>query len=225
MCFMTDRTDSLAAKLDKLRRADRQHAVFGASSHHYQLNNPVDGQTLDAVEASIGHSLPDDYREFITRVGDGGAGPFYGLLRLTDSDDQTADPSEMFPYSPDAPLLLDEIPQLSETVTQIERARDAEDDDVEEAAFDKYYAVLDQYYQQASRGIKFLAHEGCGMYDVLIVNGPQAGTVWFFDFCNDFGVVPINHPSTGAPMSFADWYEYWLDVSLADHHATPSWFA
>ena len=47
-----------------------------------QLNNPVSEPDVASFEQKHGISLPPDYREFITRVGNGGAGPFYGVFAL-----------------------------------------------------------------------------------------------------------------------------------------------
>jgi len=220
---MTERIDRLVAKLDALRQKDIQFAVFGASMHKYRLNPPVAPERLAAVEARIGQPLPADYREFITRIGDGGAGPFYGLLRLEDNQDQTVQDDVPFPYLPDAPLYLDDIPELDKAYDQRDAAYDAGDDVAEQAAWDALDSVVNGYYRQATSGIKFIADEGCAMFDVLVVNGPQAGTVWYFNFADQLGVLPIFRPGTRQPMSFADWYEYWLDLSLADPPATPTW--
>ena len=221
---MTDRVDRIAAKLAALRQMDANRDVFGAESHQYRLNPPVTSETLASVEAAIRQPLPSDYREFITRVGDGGAGPFYGLLALNDNDGQTVQQDKAFPYTPDCPMRLDDNPEWVELTERADAAFEGGDRDAAKVAADAQNALFETLVTRATNGIKFLAAEGCGMYDVLVVNGPQAGTVWFFDFCNDVGVLPINHPVTGQPMGFAGWYEYWLDVSLADLSAVPSWF-
>jgi hypothetical protein len=44
---------------------------FGAAQHRYQLLPPVERVDLE---------LPDDYREYVTRLSAGGVGPYYGLV-------------------------------------------------------------------------------------------------------------------------------------------------
>ena len=71
---------------------------------------------------------------------------------------------------------------------------------------------MDEEYQNAVKGITFLCHEGCGMFNVLILKGKESGNVWWFNFSDEVGVVPILHK--GRQISFFDWYEIWLDESL-----------
>jgi hypothetical protein len=53
---------------------DRSFARFGARRHRYAFRAPVDPAAIGDVR------IPDDYREHITTLGDGGAGPYHGLL-------------------------------------------------------------------------------------------------------------------------------------------------
>ena len=48
-----------------------------------------------------------------------------------------------------------------------------------------------------------LGHQGCGLFFVLVVTGPERGQVWSL---GDGGIQPL------APRcNFLEWYEYWLD--------------
>ena len=73
--------------LDELDRRDPRREVFGSGSHDYKLNPPLPVSVIEAFEGRHGVSLPEDYRLFITEVGDGGAGPYYGLLPFGKDDD------------------------------------------------------------------------------------------------------------------------------------------
>lgn len=69
----------------QLRRAgekDPDFSRFGAYSHKYQLNSPILEETIDAFEKRFNISLPEGYRNFLLWMGNGGAGPFYGLYSL-----------------------------------------------------------------------------------------------------------------------------------------------
>jgi len=70
----------LIEKLDELRRRDRKLAVSGAASHRYEMKRPMSARTLTKLETDHGFSFPDDYRDFLLHVGDGGAGPSYGVF-------------------------------------------------------------------------------------------------------------------------------------------------
>lgn len=67
------------ALLAEVARADPGRSVFGAKRHHYRLNPPCPEATVAEFERTNGITLPEDYRRFVTEVGDGGAGPYYGL--------------------------------------------------------------------------------------------------------------------------------------------------
>lgn len=69
-------------RLDFLRRADPGFTRFGSAKHRYLLNQPLTQSEVTAFEARYGLSLPEDYRSFLLEVGDGGAGPFYGIFLL-----------------------------------------------------------------------------------------------------------------------------------------------
>ncbi len=79
-------SDSLIAeiqtKLDRLRHLDRQFAVFGSATHKYHLNPCLSESELQQFEADYGVKLPEDYRDFLKQIGNGGAGPDYCFLPL-----------------------------------------------------------------------------------------------------------------------------------------------
>jgi len=59
--------------LAALAASDRKLARFGAAQHRYELAPPIDEAPAD---------LPDDVRDFVTTVGNGGAGPGYGVIPI-----------------------------------------------------------------------------------------------------------------------------------------------
>lgn len=104
---------SLGDLLDQLRSADATRRVFGSSVHGYRMGPVLSEADILSFESSNELRLPDDYRRFLAIVGNGGAGPFYGLeplgtfgrdlskpftlVRSTEDDpDETAPDSELF---------------------------------------------------------------------------------------------------------------------------------
>lgn len=77
-----DRVDWTRAveKLGTLRGLDRGCTVFGASMHRYELRPPVTEKRLASIERKLGVTLPPGLRAFYLTLGDGGAGPDYGLM-------------------------------------------------------------------------------------------------------------------------------------------------
>jgi hypothetical protein len=72
----------LDENLSELRRRDPQLKQFGASTHRYKLNPPAQIVEIEQFESDAGVKLPLEYLNFLTRCGNGGAGPHYGLLSL-----------------------------------------------------------------------------------------------------------------------------------------------
>ncbi|WP_439621995.1 SMI1/KNR4 family protein [Gemmata sp.] len=81
--------------LRQLREADTTFRVFGSRAHRYDLGPPLAERELAAFEAANGVRLPGDYRRFLSEVGNGGAGPDYGLEPLGTFD---RDLSRPFPF-------------------------------------------------------------------------------------------------------------------------------
>lgn len=152
---------------------------------------PMAEVDVAAFEQAHRISLPEDYRRFLTTIAAGGSQPFYGLLPL--GQEESA-PEHPFPYT------LDQFPYfLYMTEEEMEK-------------FD--YDVIED-------GWLPLCTEGCGMDSILVVNSRDPavyGTVWYFDFANDFGMAPMRDKQTGQPFHFLDWLEYWVDrtAGLAD---------
>src|SRR5262245_45385533 len=75
----------IAEDLSRLRAAKVE--VFGSGAHRFDLRAPLSPPELAAFEERHQVKLPEDYREFLIRVGRGGAGPYYGLFALGRMDD------------------------------------------------------------------------------------------------------------------------------------------
>ncbi|MEU7001453.1 SMI1/KNR4 family protein [Nonomuraea sp. NPDC046570] len=78
--------DVIRRGIDALREYDTDFGLFGAREHRYRFMPPLDEAALEAIEARIGVRLPADYRTFLTRLGNGGAGPYYGVHGLRPDD-------------------------------------------------------------------------------------------------------------------------------------------
>jgi len=75
----------LVERLSSLRARDPGLQIFGASGHRYGLKSLLSYERLQEFEKSAGIRLPEQYRNFLLRFGNGGAGPGYGLLSLKES--------------------------------------------------------------------------------------------------------------------------------------------
>ncbi len=72
----------LSDLLDRLRSVDTNFRIFGSKEHRYHLGPILSDAELSIFESSNRIQLPNDYRQFLSTIGNGGAGPFYGLASL-----------------------------------------------------------------------------------------------------------------------------------------------
>jgi hypothetical protein len=209
----------ILTKLERLGNLDRERLVFGAAFHNYVLNPCLDEGVIRAVEGRYGFHLPEDYRRFLLEVGNGGAGPYYGLFKLGEHDDGwgfcsweggylLGDPSAPFPYQSSWNLpytFWSEAPYNKEWASEEEsdRAYEAWDTKLEEA----YWAP------SVMNGAIPICHLGCALRQWLVVTGSERGNVWGDERVDDRGVYPLV-TGGGDRVTFSKWYLSWLDDSI-----------
>ncbi len=179
-------------KLDRKRELDLEFKAFGACKHKYHLEGPISEEKVRLIEERYSFQLPDDYRRFITEVGNGGAGPGYGLNSFNVNDNEALKWCSkpfilMADHKPD-----DDIDDLLDRL-------DAQDT--------KFCDSLITAFQDniMFAGNLVLAGYGCGETRNLIVNGPCKGEVWAFDGTQNCII--------RNKQSFMDWYMSWIDSS------------
>jgi len=80
--------------LQLLADGDRGYELFGAKAHRYTLGRPLSEDRLSGMERDFRAMLPEQYRQFLLEIGNGGAGPYYGLFELAGRD-----PEDLTDYS------------------------------------------------------------------------------------------------------------------------------
>lgn len=100
-----DEIAELGDMLRRLRAADPNFRVFGSAEHRYRLGPTLSEDELAAFESANRIRLPEDYRRFLAEVGNGGAGPYYGLEPLGTFG---RDLSKPFPFTKATDTLNDE---------------------------------------------------------------------------------------------------------------------
>jgi hypothetical protein len=73
---------TLIELIETLAAGDPRSRRFGASTHRWARRPVLAPARVAAIEAAAGVELPDDYRGYLLAVGDGGAGPYHGILPL-----------------------------------------------------------------------------------------------------------------------------------------------
>jgi hypothetical protein len=185
---------------EKLKAAKAKRPwPFGAEIHCFRLEPVLAEPQVAAFEAQWQIQLPPEYREFIIQAGNGGAGPAYGLFPLDEalSYRKPKLPADFllspFPY--ESIYNPCEDPKLAD---YWERSR-------------KGQITKEQYEARKFKeitGTLVLCHEGCGYLHLLVVSGAARGQMWLDATVSDGGYAPLE-------VGFLDWYEKWIDSSLA----------
>lgn len=103
--------DGVRSRLAQLARLDSDPRELGAASHRYRLRPVATPAEVSEAEARYGVALPEDYRAYMLTMGNGGAGPYYGVFRLgcyRDGSDFYPWHEGPFPTSPGSPFVLTE---------------------------------------------------------------------------------------------------------------------
>lgn len=217
--------ESFRDRLDALRRRDSSFEGFGAYKHQYRLGPVLAPAEIVVFEERYGLRLPEDLRTFLSTVGNGGAGPGYGLNRLgllaipsrpalppgdmaiVFSGGKTTYPVEFYEQA----FSYDYFETLEELEAAPEILRLPND------LVDPVWEPTDEAWALYRQGALTLADYGCGLTARLLVSGPSTGTVWVFDDCDRAGITPfadfassLDGPEVTGALSFARWYDHWL---------------
>lgn len=164
---------------ERIERIRRKIAANGKD-----LNGCLDPEQVEAFEERHGIRLPEEYREFLLKVGNGGEGPpYYGVPRLGEAARDMGKAEVAFWTN--LPRIQEPFPFTKSWVWE-----NGEEPD-------------EGTGEQVGCGSIYVGNDGCGQYWHLIVTGPGRGMLWQF---SGEGIQP-----TDPPRDFLRWYEDWLD--------------
>lgn len=211
--------DIIIDGLNKIKKLDPTFSNFGAKSHKYSFNPVLEYSTIEKAEERYKCNFPDDYKEFITKIGNGGAGPGYGLFPFGFEDDN-------FDFCTwEEGFLTDDLslPFIHKTawnipVEIVNKKPKEEDFDTEEEFEEKdeeYYNSLDKikYESNLMNGAIPICHYGCCIRAWLVITGKMKGTVWIDNRTDGKGICP-SLSNNGKYETFTEWYLNWLDETL-----------
>ena len=180
-----------------LREDLRWFGAEGPHGHDYRVAPALDERELARLEATLGITLPADFRAFLAHIASAGAGPSYGLLPASRWGEHLLH-AERSLGALSLPCLLD--PQRAPApLSRPTEASDEAEPPLPPGARDHFQGTL------------ALVSEGCGYYSALVLNGPGRGRV----VC-----VSLEGTHHFAPEpDFLAWYEAWLDRVLAGEQA------
>ncbi len=197
MSPVPDAFDEQLLRIARKLRIVRQRPALGARGHHahgYFLNPPVPEPIVASFERQHRVELPPEYRAFLTRMGNGGAGPFFGMLPLERWS--IALDAFLEGASPDG-MLARPCP-LKDGRTRVDWLEliEGRTSRLDPAAWHPYQGAL------------AVCYEGGTYYALLVLTGELRGRV-----CNvDLEMQP---PKFSPQANFLDWYEAWLDEVLS----------
>lgn len=179
--------------LEQARTKDKDLQVFGAYDHKYQLKPPASEEAVQALEVRLGVQLPEEYRDFLMLMGNGGVGPYYGIYSLEESQKKLQRISELYSIRMMEPVIY---PKMCDE--DWNRAVDSGDRRNRDAVY-PYDGILP------------IGSQGCTLMTGLVLKGPYRGQVVYYD--DDFCGKPFFVREKG----FLAWYERWLREVIAGY--------
>jgi hypothetical protein len=195
-----------------LRRAAPrgQTSIFGSEVHRFCLHPVLTEAAAAEFESKYSVRLPADFRCFITEVGNGGAGPYIGILpletvgdgfrlRMWEAQDALIGPlHEPFPFDVAWNYLAEMPPDELLAKDEVEYHHRME-------AFESSY-----WSASLVPGAIPICHQGCGIRTLLVVAGRQYGMLWEDRRSEYAGLCPVQLRD-GTHARFAAWYAEWLE--------------
>lgn len=182
-----------------LQRGKILNSVYG---HCFPMNPPATQEQVSAFEQKYNCSLPEDYREFIQRVGDGGLGK-QGINALCRENNKTGNPYNVVSLAP--------FPFVWQLIVDEETGEE--------------YGLSFAYWEEVKTedknfdlALNFFC-EGCDWYLYLVLTGEEKGTVWraYIESDGDFAPFKIGEQSR---VSYIEWFENWFEkISRSTEHA------
>ncbi|HUC79845.1 MAG TPA: SMI1/KNR4 family protein [Flavisolibacter sp.] len=208
---MHEQLETIKSKLKELKRLDSSFVLFGSSTHRYKLNPTLPLQKIKQFEEDHQIKLPDGYVQFITKIGNGGAGPFYGLERFEDvlfNDLDYKRPDSL--RNPSKPF-LHTTPWKLEFLSTVTEQENEEEYEMQLQAFEEVY-----YNEEQMNGVIAICNYGCAVSLNLVVNGEEYGNIWTDGRGGNTGIHPSHELGNTEKITFLNWYERWLDNSLKE---------
>lgn len=188
--------------LNHARHIDPNYEIFGASEHQYKLNPPIRKSFVREVEKRYGFQLPEDYFKFITEIGDGGAGPDYGIRPFTSFLIRGGSPTvekfnEAYRYSL-ANLFVPLQMQAYEVEHYAITTKEAYERNPE-----RYFIYENDDDWCDTDGFFVLGTHGCQWDFGIITAGEMYGQI--FDTDNEYAYAFVSHSFDEFYQDFLDW--------------------
>lgn len=186
-------------------KKDGAHRIFGSQKHGYKLNPTVTREEVRLFEERWHLTLPEEYVFFLTKVGNGGAGPYYGLYCLEELARYNEYLGGYDDRDKDAlPPFIDRNMSPADWARAMEEMEDMNDDN-----------EYDARMKQVCSGLLVIGTQGCTYDNLLMWKGSESGKIVYIDWNMESECGPF---FTG--LTFLEWFEqYFLEI-LAGHNLT-----
>ncbi|WP_018630245.1 SMI1/KNR4 family protein [Niabella aurantiaca] len=171
--------------------------ISNSGKFSFTFNKTISTDALKLFEEKNNVLLPDDYKSFLTNIGNGGPGPNYGILSFDES---------LIDFKLDSKPRIDiQRPFAYHQKWNADWiSRFDWDDDRPELT------IVNEYMDVGHiSGCLQISHYGHGCTNLLVVNGACSGQVWF-DARADYGGIEPEQDPNGNTYSFFTWYDAWL---------------
>ncbi|RYZ18811.1 MAG: SMI1/KNR4 family protein, partial [Chitinophagaceae bacterium] len=197
---MNEQLESIKTNLKELKRLDKGFTLFGSSKHQYRLNPTVSLETIQRFEQFYRVELPSEYVHFLTKLGNGGVGPFYGLEPFENVVFDDLD------YKRPDSLLNPSKPFLHSEAWNMEFQPTVDEDDEEE--YEKQRQSFEEVYydKEQMNGTIAICNYGCAISLNLVVNGEEYGNIWTDDRASGGGIRPSYELGNKEKITFLNWY-------------------
>lgn len=189
--------------LEKAKHIDSRYELFGADKHKYRLNPPISASFVRSLEEKYEFSFPTDYFHFVTEIGDGGAGPDYGIYPLNDLIKKARTTrAEEYCVEYRNSLKNEFKPRLMK-LDEIDNFIIASRKELEENPNDYFvYENADENAECISDGFYVLGTPGCYSDFGMAVTGEMRGKIFLTDNMGAYHILSD---------SFEEFYQNWLD--------------
>lgn len=191
-----------------------QPNVFGADGHHFKLTSPLSESTVIAFEHHHNISLPGDYRNFISQISNGGAGPYYGIFPLGQMDG-TGYTLQAWQEADGFVGVLAEPFSLRGAWNDLSGMPAEDLLERDEGEYERRMEAFDKKYWDGSRmnGAIPICHQGCALRVWLVITGDESGHLWEDCRADYTGLSPVTLKD-GSRATFSSWYTEWLADAL-----------
>ncbi len=171
--------------VDCARELDTECRQFGAENHRYTFNPVIPLSQVRDFESRHHIRLPQGYVDFLTQVGNGGAGPDYGIYSLERTElEAYYDHKNAFCRYTEAK----EQPDYYTLSYSIDNMEPMVNGCLTPARWEEWYAQLnrskesdyDEMYKQAYNGLLQIIDSGCCTGYMLVCHGELSGEMVFF---------------------------------------------